>query len=165
MTDRTDLDWLVGRMVDRRAYVDDPAYKAQVAHLKHLLRAVEAAMQDEDVDATVTWRVLSRVATGGVPSPYEAYERMSGSLGERLRQAIGLPTLLAEDDYGPYGSAPADVNPGVVACPACHALIDEACHVPESQWGVSVTWWHVRRIKAAQEVNRRWDEVKSPNTG
>lgn len=132
--DRDHLDALVDRMVDRRAYHDDPTYHAQVAQLRQWMRLTEAAMRDEGLGPDVGRRVLERVAYG-VPHPYEAYERM--------RQAQSAIPLTKDDVVvAPLGG----VSPWIVDCPTCHAVIDSPC----PGLGTGYAHAHARRVEVAK---------------
>jgi hypothetical protein len=62
------------RLVDRRMYLTDATYNAQVALCRRWLEATKMAMEDEGVPDTVAERVLSRLVYGA-PSSDTAYTR------------------------------------------------------------------------------------------
>lgn len=69
------LDRHLGRTGTRRATDLDPASYFQVHLLRHFLRVLHSALDDEHVDPEVSRRVIERVIYGGVPQP-AAVEQM-----------------------------------------------------------------------------------------
>jgi hypothetical protein len=73
-------DQLLNRHLNRigaqRAVDGDAASHLQVSMLRHFLRVMHSALDDEHIDPDVTRRVIERVIYGGSPQPTEVELRL-----------------------------------------------------------------------------------------
>jgi hypothetical protein len=86
------MDEHIDRMGLRQAQLTDPATNATVTLVKGILRTVEMALRDEDVDPAVIERVKRLIVYGSTPNRHDITEKLElrNQLVEQLSRG-GLP--------------------------------------------------------------------------